>query len=149
MAYQYKFAVWLSDEAMAIQLKAEAEKRQLSIAALTTLAFHQLLNPPPAWTPGLTGNCLRCSKVRARELAQRRAKGILPHAVRRPPPVPLPKPVKHCVICDTEFIEARNGQGHEQIYCGRGNRRCMKYVQRYGLELGRVKYAERKHLFKD
>lgn len=87
---QYKYAMWLLDEALVTQVKAEAEKRQMSLTDLAALAFQQLLNPaPPAlhWSPAATGNCPRCSKVRAREMAQRRAKGILPHAQRRPSPL--------------------------------------------------------------
>lgn len=89
MPSKYKFAVWVMNEALVLQMKAAADAAGESITGYVSTAIEQRLSPPPPalhWSPAATGNCPRCSKVRAREMAQRRAKGILPHAQRRPSP---------------------------------------------------------------
>jgi hypothetical protein len=91
MPTQYRFTVSLFDETLVAQLKTAAAAAGESLSAYVSKAIAERITPPAAahhWTPAATtGDCPRCSKVRAREMAQRRAKGILPHAQRRPSPL--------------------------------------------------------------
>ena len=141
MPMKQKFAVWLFDEALVDALKAGAQAREESVSAFVSRVVRQAL------TGGAPGDCPQCAKTRARDEARRRAAGV---PVRKVLPKIEPRSLHQhvCPICDVHFTP-ENRNGHEQIYCGRGNRRCMKYAQRYGVEKGRLKYAAKADTFTD
>jgi hypothetical protein len=146
MRNQYKVAVWLFDAELVTALRAAAVTHQESVSGLVTRAIRQALTAPVAGS----GDCAQCAKVRARDTARRRANGVPVRKVL--PPVVRSKPSvgKICPVCDTRFVpERRNGR--EQLYCSRGNRRCMKYAGRanHDIELARRKYAAKAHTFTD
>jgi hypothetical protein len=148
MRNQYKVAVWLFDAELVTALRAAAATHQESVSGLVTRAIRQALTAPTA----ASGDCAQCAKVRARDTARRRANGV-PMRKKLPPVVASRSKrsgEKICPVCDTRFVSERRN-GREQLYCSRGNRRCMKYAGRanHDIELARRKYAAKAHTFTD
>jgi hypothetical protein len=154
MAMKTKFAVWLFDEALVTTLKAAAESEKCSISAFVTSAIRAAMVRPsdvPVQVLKRDGSglclCERCVKERDRDTRRRRRNGqpVREHRallIVDEQPKPLPKGVEEqvCPICDSKFRQAP-GKGRRQQFCGQGNRTCMKYAQRYGIEKGRKMYA--------